>query len=111
MRSLFTYPGALLAACLFLCAGCVHYSGIVVDARGRPVAHAKVEGADSPPYIINGSPPVTVSGVTDADGKFTLASAEPLWGITATSPDSKRRGHFTMESLKKPTQPIVITVK
>ena len=89
--------------------GCArHYMGRVVDARGRAVPYARVEGSGMRGGMITGEGPFTVRTVADADGKFTLVTSEWPGDITATSPDSKRRGHVNL-SLSKP--PVVIVVR
>jgi hypothetical protein len=105
MRSLTTYRAGLVAVLALPVFGCSQYSGIVVDTRGRPVAHAKVLGMDTPPVITGGE---RVETVTDSAGRFALTSAGPLAVIIATSPDEKRRAYFTVGSSKRS---LVITVK
>src|SRR5437773_6078284 len=103
MRSLATYRWILFIACMCmcLCVGCsLRYSGVVVDAHGRPIAHANVEGTDPKSLVyVSGSPPVHVSALAGADGRFMLSSPgnEPVSLITATSPDSKRIGRSIVD--------------
>jgi hypothetical protein len=100
---------SVVTTCIFLCAGCAfHYSGRVVDTHGRPVANARVKGIGLSDVILNGTMPVDRSVVTDAEGIFTLTSAESLSDFEATSSDSKRRGWLTVRTSK---QPFVIIVK
>jgi hypothetical protein len=42
--------------------------------------------------MITGEGPFTIHTVADADGRFTLVTSDWPADITATSPDSKRRG-------------------
>lgn len=101
------FPFAVsLAAVLFGCAG--HYAGRVVDTHGRAVPYARVEGSGMRGGMLTGEGPFTVSTVADADGKFTLITSDWPGDITATSPDSKCRGHVNL-GLSKP--PVVIVVR
>ena len=94
---------------LFVFAGCArHYTGRVVDAHGRPVAYAQVEGHGMRGGMITGEGPFTVQAVADAEGKFTLVTSEWPGNITATSPDSKRRGTVDLAVSK---QPVVIVIR
>ena len=108
MRAAVTYRGLLILVAL-LFSGCAsHYIGSVVDTRGRPVAHARVEGQGWHGTVIFGEGPVTVSTVADADGRFMLVTGEYLSDFTAASPDFKHHGRF---SLAFSMPPIVIVVK
>ena len=81
------------AVLLALSIGCArHYSGTVVDVRGRAVAYARVEGSGMRGGMITGEGPFTIRTVADANGKFTLISSDWPSHITATAPDSKRQG-------------------
>ena len=94
---------------LLVMSGCArHYVGRVVDAHGRAVAYARVEGSGMRGGMITGEGPFTVRTVADADGKFTRVTSDWPGDITAMSPDSKRRGHVNL-SLSKP--PVVIVVR
>jgi hypothetical protein len=96
-------------ALIFACTGCArHYIGRVVDAHGRPVAYARVEGSGMRGGMITGEGPFTIQTVADADGKFTLVTSHWPGAITATSPDSKRHGHV---SLATSEPPVVIIVR
>jgi hypothetical protein len=89
--------------------GCAkHYMGKVVDAQGRAVPYARVEGSGMRGGMITGEGPFRVRTVADADGKFTLVTSDWPGDIAATSPDSKRRGHVNL-GLSKP--PVVIVVR
>jgi hypothetical protein len=94
---------------LLIATGCaLHYPGRVVDVHGRPVPYARVEGSGMTGGMITGEGPFTVRAVADADGKFTLVTSDWPGDITATSPDSKRRGHVSL-AVSKP--PFVIVVR
>jgi hypothetical protein len=60
--------------------------------HGLAVPYARVEGSGMHGGMITGEGPFTVHTVADADGKFTLVTSDWPGHITATSPDSKRRG-------------------
>jgi hypothetical protein len=100
----------LLAVLLLVSlSGCArHYMGRVVDLQARAVPFARVVGSGMAGGILTGEGPFTVRTVADADGKFVLVTSEWPGDITATSPDSKQRGHVNL-SLSKP--PIVIVVR
>jgi hypothetical protein len=94
---------------LFALVGCArHYSGRVVDAHGRPVADARVEGHGMRGGMITGEGPFTVRAVADGDGQFTLVTSEWPGTITASSPDSKRHGVIDL-AVSKP--PIVVVIR
>lgn len=98
-----------LALALLVCAACArHYSGRVVEARGRAVPYARVEGSGMHGGMITGEGPFTVHTVADEDGKFTLVTSDWPGDITATSPDSKRRGRV---SLATSEPPVVIVIR
>jgi hypothetical protein len=100
---------SLAVLLLVVLSGCArHYMGRVVDTQGRAVPYARVEGSGMHGGMITGEGPFTVRTIADADGKFTLVTSEWPGDITATSPDSKRRGHVNL-SLVKP--PVVIVVR
>jgi hypothetical protein len=87
------------------CAG--QYSGRVVDARGRPVPHAHVEGHGMHHAFPLGEATFVRSTVADADGKFTLVSSDWPDEIIATSPDSKHSGRVWLP-VSNPPYVIVI---
>ena len=89
--------------------GCArHYMGRVVDVHGRAVPYARVEGSGMRGGMITGEGPFTVHTVADADGRFALVTSDWPHIITATSPDSQRRGRVSL-ALSKP--PVVIVVR
>jgi len=88
--------------------GCAqHYRGTVVDVRGRPVAFARVEGSGMRGGMITGEGPFTIRTVADANGNFTLVSSDWPGQITATSPDSKRRGSVDLAVSQAPVTIVV----
>jgi hypothetical protein len=108
VRALIRSCTALLSL-TFVVSGCArHYRGSVVDPRGRPVAHARVEAKGWHGSVITGEGPVTLSTVTASDGSFTVASSDDLHTFTAVSPDSKRHGSFNRGASNTP---IVVVIK
>jgi hypothetical protein len=104
-----TIQSSFAVLLLLVLSGCArHYTGRVVDVHGRAVPYARVEGSGMRGGMITGEGPFTVRTVADADGKFALVTSDWPGDITATSPDSKRRGHVNL-SLVKP--PVVIVVR
>jgi hypothetical protein len=100
---------SLAVVVLVVFSGCArHYTGRVIDVHGHAVSYARVEGSGMRGGMITGEGPFTVRTVADADGRFALVTAEWPGDITATSPDSKRRGRVNL-SLSKP--PVVIVVR
>jgi hypothetical protein len=85
-----------------------HYRGSVVDARGRPVPNARVEGHGMHHALIIGEGPFVRSTVADSTGHFDLVSADWPNQIIATSPDSKTAGRIFL-GLTQP--PYVITIR
>src|SRR5205823_12189990 len=81
---------ALLVLSLVGCAQ--HYRGTVVDARGKPVAFARVQGHGMHHALIIGEGPFFRSTVADKSGRFDLVSADWPNEIKATSSDAKRSG-------------------
>jgi hypothetical protein len=99
---------SVTAVFLAVCVGCArHYSGRVVDVRGRAVAYARVEGSGMRGGMITGEGSFTIRTVADADGKFTLVSSEWPGHITATSPDSKRHGSADLSVSQLPVTIVV----
>jgi len=99
---------SVAAILLAVCIGCArHYSGRVVDVRGRAIAYAHVEGSGMRGGMITGEGPFTIRTVADSDGKFTLISSDWPAHITATSPDSKRHGSADLSVSQLPITIVV----
>jgi FtsP/CotA-like multicopper oxidase with cupredoxin domain len=70
---------SITALLLIVCTACArHYSGRVVDAHGRAVPYARVEGSGMRGGMITGEGPFTIRTVADADGNFTLVTSDGL---------------------------------
>jgi hypothetical protein len=101
-----SFISPLLVLSLASCAH--HYRGAVVDVRGRPVPHARVEGHGMHGGMITGEGPFARSTVADATGHFDLVSSDWPSQIIATSPDAKHAGRIFL-GLSQP--PYVITIR
>jgi len=93
---------------LSLAACAEHYRGTVVDVRGRPVAHARVEGHGMHHAFPLGEGTFVRSTAADAAGHFDLVSPDWPSEIIAISPDSKRTGKVW---LPVSNPPYVITIR
>jgi hypothetical protein len=95
---------------LFALVGCTrHYAGRVIDAHGRPVAYARVEGSPNAWRNDYWRRPVhKVRVVADLDGKFTLITSE--WPGTITASSLIRNGMGAVD-LVVSQPPIVIVVR
>jgi protocatechuate 3,4-dioxygenase beta subunit len=76
--------------------------GTVVDARGKPLAGARVGWVDGP------VPLPDVMMLTDAGGRFTLAAPAP--GPYRLRADSDRHGHAEVV-VQAAGQPLVLTLQ
>jgi hypothetical protein len=97
-------PASVLALLpLIAAAGCAgRYSGSVVDAHGRPVPYAQVEGHGMHHAFPIGEGLFVQRTVADAEGNFTLVSSDWPDEIIATAPDSKYTGKVFLPVSKPP---------
>jgi hypothetical protein len=99
---------SVTAVLLIVFIGCAdHYSGRVVDVRGRAVAYARIEGSGMRGGMITGEGPFTIHTVANAEGKFTFVSSDWPGHIAATSPDSKRHGSADLSVSELPVTIVV----
>jgi hypothetical protein len=57
--------------------------------------------------MITGEAPFTIHTLADADGRFTLVTSDWPGHITATAPDSKRRGSADLSVSQLPVTIVV----